>query len=49
MQHFNELFTPLAANVIVIVMYLCIESAIVFNECALRDRAYCISTKADMK
>jgi len=49
MQHFNELFTPLAANVIVIVMYLCIKLAIVFNEYALRDRAYCIITKAVMK
>jgi hypothetical protein len=49
MQHFNELCTPLAAGVIVIVMHLCIESAIVFNECALGDRVYCISTKAVMK
>lgn len=28
MQHFNELCTPLAAGVIVIVMHLCIESGV---------------------
>ena len=50
MQHFNELFTPLAAGMIAIVVHRCLESVLVFNiKCALRDRAYCISTKAVMK
>ena len=31
MQHFNKLFTPLAAGMIAIVVHRCLESVLVFN------------------